>query len=176
MVVFACTHTYSHTRASSSHTHTHTYTHTHTHTGCIQTTRSHSVQTGTLVLHLRYNFMLYALTQSSVPRHHKSCRAFVLAGGKTESFSVGSWVCRPAVCISRTAGFVQTLTVAFNQTPVTKYWNRPDHRLSGLCPKDAFSASFRRCLDVGRRVRDKLRPMREHGSVLLCVHGNHKAR
>ena len=25
-------------------------------------------------------------------------------------------------------------------------------------------------------IRDKLRPMREHGSMLLYVHGNHKAR
>ena len=32
--------------------------------------------------------------------------------------------------------------------------------------------------DVGRRIRDnKLRPMREHGLILLYVHGNrHKAR
>ena len=41
------------------------------------------------------------------------------------------------------------------------------------------SSSFRCCLmtsDVGWHIRDKLRPMREHGSILLCVHGNHKAR
>ena len=30
--------------------------------------------------------------------------------------------------------------------------------------------------DVDWHIRDKLRPMREHGSVLLFVHGNHKAR
>ena len=29
--------------------------------------------------------------------------------------------------------------------------------------------------DVGWRIWDKLRPVREHGSVLLYVHGNHKA-
>ena len=41
------------------------------------------------------------------------------------------------------------------------------------------SSSFRWCLmasDVGWHMRDKLRPMREHGSILLYVHGNHKAR
>ena len=31
-------------------------------------------------------------------------------------------------------------------------------------------------MSVGIIIRDKLRPMREHGSVLLYVHGNHKAR
>ena len=30
--------------------------------------------------------------------------------------------------------------------------------------------------DVGWHIRDKLRPMREHGSMLFYVHGNHKAR
>ena len=30
--------------------------------------------------------------------------------------------------------------------------------------------------DVGWHIRDKLRPMREHGSVLLYVHGSHEAR
>ena len=30
--------------------------------------------------------------------------------------------------------------------------------------------------DVGCHIRDKLRPMGEHGSVLLYVHGNRKAR
>ena len=30
--------------------------------------------------------------------------------------------------------------------------------------------------DVGSHIRDKLRPMREHGLILLYVHGNHKAR
>ena len=37
---------------------------------------------------------------------------------------------------------------------------------------------FQCCLmpsDVGWCIRDKLRPMREHGSVLLYVHWNHKA-
>ena len=28
--------------------------------------------------------------------------------------------------------------------------------------------------DVGWHIRDKLRPMREHGSILLYVHGNHR--
>ena len=30
--------------------------------------------------------------------------------------------------------------------------------------------------DIGWHIRDKLRPMRAHGSILLCVHGNRKAR
>ena len=44
---------------------------------------------------------------------------------------------------------------------------------TGLIP------SFKCCLmssDVGWLIRDKLRPMREHGSLLLYVHGNHEAR
>ena len=39
--------------------------------------------------------------------------------------------------------------------------------------------SFRCCLmslDVGWHIRDKLRPVREHGSILLYIHGNQKAR
>ena len=39
--------------------------------------------------------------------------------------------------------------------------------------------SFRWCLmssDVGWHIRDKLRPVRDHGSILLYVHGNQKAR
>ena len=38
---------------------------------------------------------------------------------------------------------------------------------------------FRWCLmssDVGWHIRDKLRPMQEHGSILLYVHGNREAR
>ena len=38
---------------------------------------------------------------------------------------------------------------------------------------------FRCCLmssDVDWHIRDKLRPKREHGSILLYVHGNHEAR
>ena len=30
--------------------------------------------------------------------------------------------------------------------------------------------------DVGWHIRDKLRPMRQHGSVNLYVHGNRKAK
>ena len=30
--------------------------------------------------------------------------------------------------------------------------------------------------DVGCHITEKLRPMSEHGSILLYVHGNHKAR
>jgi len=30
--------------------------------------------------------------------------------------------------------------------------------------------------EVGWHIRDKLRPTREHGSILLYVHGNRKAR
>ena len=30
--------------------------------------------------------------------------------------------------------------------------------------------------DAVLHIRDKLRPVREHGSILLYVHGNHKAR
>ena len=36
------------------------------------------------------------------------------------------------------------------------------------------SASPRVSADI--IIRDKLRPTREHGSILLYVHGNHKAR
>ena len=47
------------------------------------------------------------------------------------------------------------------------------------CGGPSAHSYFRCCLlssDVGWHIRDKLRPMREHGSVLLYVHGNHKAR
>ena len=43
----------------------------------------------------------------------------------------------------------------------------------------ATRPSFRWCLmssDVGWHIRDKLRPMREHGSVLFYVHRNRKVR
>ena len=42
-----------------------------------------------------------------------------------------------------------------------------------------FFFFFKCCLmssDVGWHIRDKLRPMREHVSILLYVHGNHEAR
>ena len=48
-----------------------------------------------------------------------------------------------------------------------------------LIIRDGVQSVFRCCLmssDVGWRIRDKLKPMREHGSVLLYVHGKHKAR
>ena len=151
LITHTRTHTHAHTHTHTTYTHTHTHTHTHTlhpnNTLAFNSNR-HTCSAPAIYIYI----YIYALIYSSVPRHHKSCQELVLASGKTESFSAGSWVCRPAVCVSRTAGFMQTLTVTFNHTPVTKYWNRPDHRLSGLCPKDTFSASFRCCLmssDVG---------------------------
>ena len=47
------------------------------------------------------------------------------------------------------------------------------------CMFESRLPSFRCCLmssDVGWHIRDKLRPMHEHGSMLLYVHGNHEAR
>ena len=38
------------------------------------------------------------------------------------------------------------------------------------------SSSFRLSSDVGWHIRDKLRPVPKHSSVLLYVHGNHEAR
>ena len=38
------------------------------------------------------------------------------------------------------------------------------------------SSSFRLSSDIGWRIRDKLRPVPKHSSMLLYVHGNHEAR
>ena len=55
-------------------------------------------------------------------------------------------------------------------------------RLHPLCVtgREVVVGSVRLCClmssDVGSHIRDKLRPMREHGSINLYVHGSQKAR
>ena len=48
------------------------------------------------------------------------------------------------------------------------------------CGKPQNKGSVRLCClmssDVGSHTGDKLRPMRDHGSINLYVHGNQKAR
>ena len=79
---------------------------------------------------------------------------------------------------------IHEFLLSLNRQPLL-HWTASSycHRPKTSCCLWAFFGGQRAvrlcCLmssDVGRHIRDKLRPMRKHGSVLLYFHGNHKAR
>ena len=70
-------------------------------------------------------------------------------------------------------------TTTFEENGESKWYRTEVLLLTSLTPRIYF-LFFRWCLmssDVcWHIIRDKLRPMRDHGSILLHVHGNHEAR
>ena len=59
---------------------------------------------------------------------------------------------------------------------VTRSHNKDHRHQSQLRPMLLLLLCCLLSSDVGCHIRDKLRPVPKHGSVLLYVPGNHKAR
>ena len=95
-----------------------------------------------------------------------------------------------SLSLERRHTLVESMYLVFTRMPGRRYRKRLMSLL--LCFCDGFvarinslfcwvytGASFKCYLmssDVSWHTKDKLRPMREHGSILLYVHGNYEAR